>query len=239
MRGISVLDHGYIELVDSSMAKDSICVAAARICYQSEADNGVKDESLITRLMSGQHGTPFEHAVMRWHVKCPLFVARQWMRHRMGSYNEKSLRYCTADREYYVPKSNGGQFRVRPNLYSELRMERYDGAEWIGADIDIEKYALQCEASFDTYNRLVDAGWPREQARGVLPMSVYTEFVWTVNARSLMNWLSQRLAKDAQWEHRQYAAEALAMWEERMPITAGAFIKHGGHVGKIEARRDV
>jgi len=238
MQRINVLDHGYIEL-EELMGGDPAVVRGARICYQSEADNGVKDEKLIARLMRGQHGTPFEHAVMRWHVKCPLFVARQWMRHRMGSYNEKSLRYCVADREYYVPNPSGGSLRIVHQLYSKPRVEWCDEGEWMDADYATEDYMLQCEASFDTYNRLVDAGWPREQARGVLPMSVYTEFVWTVNARSLMNWLSQRLAKDAQWEHRQYAAEALAMWEERMPITAGAFIKHGGHVGKIEARRDV
>ena len=145
--------------------------------------------------MSGQHGTPFEHAVMRWHVKCPLFVARQWLRHRIGSFNEKSLRYCVAEREYYVPADK----------------------------VEAPYYAAAIEHAFDTYEELVAKGWPREQARGVLPMSVYTEFIWTVNARSFMNWLSQRLAKGAQWEHRQYAEAALELWTEAMPVTASAF----------------
>jgi len=189
-----VLDHGYIELKEV-MGGDSACVAGARICYQSEADNGTKDERLIQRLMVSGHGTPFEHAVMHWRVKCPLFISRQWLRHRMGSFNEKSLRYCVADREYYVPE------------------DRVENPYYIAA----------IEHAFDTYEELVAKGWPRERARGVLPMSIYTEFVWTVNARSFMNWLNQRLDKAAQWEHRQYAEAALELWQAEMPIAAGAW----------------
>jgi len=196
-RRVAVLDHGFIELVDSSMAKDSICVSAARICYQSKADNDVKDAALIARLMRSGHNTPFEHAVMQWHVKCPLFVARQWMRHRIGSFNEKSLRYCVADREYYVPVDK----------------------------VEKPYYVTAIEHAFDTYEELVAKGWLREQARGVLPVAIYTEFIWTVNAWSLVNWLNKRLAKGAQWEHRQYAEVALELWADEMPIMAGAFLR--------------
>jgi len=117
------------------------------------------------------------------------------MRHRVGSFNEMSLRYCIAERCYYVPDD---------------LPER-------------EAYCAHLEASFDLYERLVAAGWRKERARGVLGTAVYSEFIWTVNAWSLMNWLTKRLDKAAQWEHRQYALAALQIWRQVMPVTAGAF----------------
>jgi thymidylate synthase (FAD) len=175
------------------MGDDKAVIRGARICYQSEA----KDEDADARLMQSEpkHNTVFEHAVFRWGVKCPIFVGRQWMRHRMGSFNEKSLRYCVADREYYVPAD----------------------------EESTDAYRQHMDASFDVYERLVGAGWPRERARGVLGLAVYTEFIWTVNAWSLMNWLSKRLHKSAQWEHRQYALAVMRLYRQAMPVTAGAF----------------
>ena len=116
--------------------------------------------------------------------------------HRIGSFNEKSLRYCVATPEYYIPTSSVGAY-----------------AEYINAIKDV----------FDVYEELVALGWKKEQARGILPLATYTEFIWTVNAWSLMNWLTKRLDKRAQWEHRQYAEAVLVMFEEVMPITAKAF----------------
>jgi thymidylate synthase (FAD) len=193
----AVLDKGWIQLEDW-MGGDAAVIRGARICYQSEARTPDADERLIHRLMKGdpKHNTVFEHAVFRFGVKCPIFVARQWMRHRICSFNEQSLRYCLADREYYVPE---GELSGR------------------------EAYVLHMEASFDLYERLVASGWKREQARGVLGTAIYTEFIWTVNAWSFMNWLYKRLDPGAQWEHRQYAEAALAIFAEVMPITAAAF----------------
>jgi len=195
-RRIGVLDKGWVQLEDC-MGGDQAVIRGARICYQSEALNAESDVRLIRRLMQSdpKHNTVFEHAVFRWGVKCPIFVARQWMRHRIGSFNEKSLRYCVADRDYYVP-----------------------------ADEPLcEVYIRHMELSLDLYEQLLAAGWKKERARGVLGLAVYTEFIWTVNAWSLMNWLNKRLAKSAQWEHRQYALATLQLYEETMPITAGAF----------------
>ncbi len=193
----TVLDRGWIRLEDM-MGGDGAVVRGARICYQSEGTSPDADARLIRRLVSSRpaHNTVFEHAVFRFGVKCPLFVGRQWMRHRIGSYNERSLRYCLADREYYVPAGHPEQQ---------------------------EAYVRHMEASFDLYEQLVAAGWKREQARGVLGLAVYTEFIWTVNAWSLMNWLEKRLDRGAQWEHRQYAKAALDIFCEVMPITATAF----------------
>lgn len=180
------------------MGGDAAVIRGARICYQSEARTPQADERLIRKLMASEpkHNTVFEHAVFRFGVKCPLFVARQWMRHRVCSFNEKSLRYCLADREYYIPQ---GDLPQR------------------------DAYVAHMEASFDLYEQLVAAGWKREQARAVLGTAVYTEFIWTVNAWSLINWLQKRLDKGAQWEHRQYAEAILRIFHEVMPITASAF----------------
>ena len=194
---VAVLDRGWVRLEDM-MGGDAAVVRGARICYQSASRSPQGDERLVQRLMASEpkHNTVFEHAVFRFGVKCPLFVARQWMRHRIASYNEKSLRYCLADREYYVPAGDSPQ---------------------------IDAYRQHMEASFDLYQRLVEAGWKREQARGVLGTAVYTEFIWTVNAWSLMNWLQKRVDPAAQWEHSQYAEAVLGIYLQVMPITAAAF----------------
>ncbi len=192
-----VLDRGWVQL-EEHMGGDAAVIRAARICYQSEARSPEDDTRLIRRLMAAEpkHNTVFEHAVFRFGVKCPLFVARQWMRHRICTFNELSLRYCIAEREYYVPDEK------QPEL---------------------EAYRQHMEASFDLYERLLQAGWRRERARGVLGTAIYTQFIWTVNAWSLMNWLQKRLDKSAQWEHRQYAEAILGIFLEVMPVTATAF----------------
>ncbi|MFP3896595.1 MAG: FAD-dependent thymidylate synthase [Anaerolineales bacterium] len=192
-----VLDKGWVQL-EEFMGGDRAVIRGARICYQSEARSPEADARLIRRLMASEpkHNTVFEHSVFRFGVKCPLFVSRQWMRHRICSYNEKSLRYCAADREYYVPQE-------------ELPHR--------------DAYVQQMEKAFDLYEELLEAGWKRERARGILGMAVYTEFIWTVNAWSMMNWLNKRLDKDAQWEHRQYAQKVLDIYHQVMPVTASAF----------------
>ena len=193
----AILDKGWLRLEDC-MGGDDAVIRGARICYQSESASAKGDERLIRRLMASEpkHNTVFEHAVFRWGIMCPLFVARQWLRHRIGSFNEKSLRYCVADRIYYVP--------------AEPEQGR-------------DTYVRHMESSFDLYEQLVSQGWKRERARGVLGTAVYTEFIWTVNAWSFMNWLHKRLDKAAQWEHRQYALAALDIFREAMPVTGSAF----------------
>ena len=193
----TVLDHGFVRAIDW-MGADGAVIKAARICYQSEAKNEDADERLIRRLMKSdpKHNTVFEHSVFTFRVKCPIFIARQWLRHRIGNFNEKSLRYCVADREYYVPEQPSSENT---------------------------RYIRHMEASFDMYNELIAFGMRREQARGVLGTAVYTEFIWTVNAWSLMNWIQKRINTAAQWEHKQYARAVLEIFTDIMPITADAF----------------
>lgn len=192
-----VLNRGYAQL-EEMMGGDAAVIRGARICYQSEAQDSAANARLVRRLMSSfpKHNTVFEHAVFRFGIKCPIFVARQWMRHRIGSYNEKSLRYCVADREYYVPQEMAGQ----------------------------DAYVQHMEASFDLYEALVAQGWRKERARGVLGTAVYTEFIWTVNFWSLCNWMTKRLDPASQWEHRQYAHAILEMIGQVMPVSTAAFV---------------
>jgi thymidylate synthase (FAD) len=196
MQRVDVLDKGWVQLEDM-MGGDAAVIRGARICYQSQGKSPDADQRLIRRLMwsDPKHNTVFEHAVFRFGVKCPIFVARQWMRHRIGTFNELSLRYCVARREYYTPSETEG----------------------------LEEYRDHMERSFDIYAHLLEAGWRRERARGVLGTAVYTEFIWTVNAWSLMNWLSKRYGKGAQREHQEYATAVLGLFKTAMPTTASAF----------------
>lgn len=205
---LAVLDKGYIEL-EEMMGGDQAVIRGARICYQSDGTPEA-NRRLIDKLMRSEpkHNTPFEHAVFRFHVKCPLFVQRQWMRHRIGTFNEKSLRRRGPGIDYYSPPK-----------------ERRRKGSHHGASPE-QLYHDTMESGLLAYRKLVAYGWPREVARGVLGLGVYTEFIWTVNAWSLMNWLQKRLDKAAQWEHRQYAEVVLKIFLEEMPITANAFCKN-------------
>lgn len=193
-----VLDHGFVVLEDF-MGGDAAVIRAARICYGSESFSPAADARLINSLMKSEpkHNTPFEHAIFRFYVKCPIFISRQWLRHRIGTFNERSLRRVTAKPDFYIP-------------------DEYDVFSRIMYQKGIE-YCLQL------YQNLLKIGWRKEVARAVLPLALYTEFIWTVNAWSLMNWLTKRLDGAAQWEHRQYAKAILEIFEEVMPITAAAF----------------
>lgn len=198
-----VLNNGFIELLNY-IGGDKVVISAARICWRSESKDIESDKKLISHLIRKGHGTPFEHAVFTFNVKCPIFVARQWLRHRMASYDEVSLRHCIAERDYYIPEELSGEGR--------------------------QEYIKSTEASFESYKTLLGAGVRKEQARVVLPLNIYTQFYWTINARSLMNFLALRLDKAAQYEIRQYALAILAIFRKTMPITAEAF---GRNVLKI------
>ena len=197
---VKVLNEGYLELVEW-MGGDAAVARNARRCYRSESQQGGEaDRRLLRRLLRARHLTPFEASVFTFDVKCPIFVARQWIRHRIASYNEESLRYCVAERSFYVPHHTDWN-------------EEQRGA-WLAHH----------EAAFDLYEKMCrDTPLRREQARAVLPLGTYTKFYWTVNANSLMNFLRLRLDKAAQWEIRQYGLTLLELVEEIMPVTFGIF----------------
>jgi thymidylate synthase (FAD) len=220
--GIPVLDHGFVRL-DDAMATDLSVVNAARVSFaRRKEEMDESDEGLIRFLMRDRHGTPFEHNAFRFHIRCPLFVAREWFRHRIGSFNEFSMRYAKATDEFYVPDPEDVRTQVgKPGAYS------FEPVPDDVAETTREELRAVYESAYATYQRLVEMGVARELARAVIPVGAYTEFYWTVNARALMNFISLRAADTAQREIRRYADACERFFAEKMPVTYDAFVASG------------
>jgi thymidylate synthase (FAD) len=219
---ISVLDHGFVRL-DDSMASDLSVVNGARVSFaRHKTEMDESDEGLIRFLMRDRHGTPFEHNAFRFHVRAPLFVAREWFRHRVGSFNEFSMRYAKATDDFYLPEADDVRTQVgKPGAYS------FEPVDPELAERTREELQALYDAAYTTYTRLVEEGVARELARLAMPMGAYTEFYWTVNARSLMNFISLRAAETAQREIRRYAEACERFFAGKMPVTYGAFLDSG------------
>src|SRR4051794_41174247 len=202
------------------MADDLSVANGARVSFarrKEELDES--DEGLIRFLMRERHGTPFEHNAFRFHVRCPIFVAREWFRHRVGSFNEFSLRYAKATDDFYVPEPEDVRTQVgKPGAYS------FEPVDDELAESTREQLREVYDHAYSTYERLVEAGVARELARAVIPVGAYTEFYWTINARSLMNFVSLRAAETAQREIRRYADAVEVFFAEKMPVTHAAFV---------------
>jgi len=217
-----VLDHGFVRL-DDSMANDLSVVNAARVSFaRRKEDMDESDSGLIRFLMRERHGTPFEHNSFRFHIRAPIFVAREWFRHRIGSFNEFSMRYAKATDEFYIPTAEDVRTQVgKPGSYS------FEPVSDEVAKATQEALRTVYEASYAAYERLVELGVARELARAALPVGAYTEFYWTVNARALMNFISLRAAETAQREIRRYADECERSLADKMPVTYEAFVAAG------------
>ena len=215
----TVLDHGFVRL-DAVMADDLSVVNAARVSFARHKDAmDASDEGLIRFLLRERHGTPFEHNSFRFHIRCPIFVAREWFRHRIGSFNEFSMRYAKATDEFYVPAPEDVRTQVgKPGAYT------FETVEPELAASTRETLESVYRTAYAAYEELVEAGIAREIARCVLPVGAYTEFFWTVNARALMNFVSLRAAETAQREIRRYAEAVESFLAERMPVTYEAFV---------------
>lgn len=229
---MNVLDKGFVNL-EAHMGDDLMVVNAARVSLNNRSewdliatDYGLKpqlntkDEGLIKFLMRERHGTPFEHNAFTFHVKCPIFVAREWMRHRIGSFNEMSGRYTHLEPDFYVPEYVRTQ-TGKPGAYTFEPMSEFDKNHT--QSVLEEAY----EGAWNYYWHLIDRGVAKELARLALPVGIYTQFYWTVNARSLMNFLSLRNADTAMHEIRQYAIAVEDLFRQVMPVTAEAFVANG------------
>ncbi len=219
---IAVLDHGFVRL-DDAMASDLSVVNSARVSFgQRKEEMDESDEGLVRFLMRDRHGTPFEHNAFRFHIRAPIFVVREWMRHRVGSFNEFSMRYAKATNDFYVPDADDVRSQVgKPGAYS------FEPVDAELAEQTREELQAVYEQAFETYERLVEQGVARELARSVMPVGAYTEFYWTVNARALMNFVSLRAAETAQREIRRYAEAVETFLAEKMPVTHAAFVAAG------------
>ena len=217
---IDVLDHGFVRL-DGCMADDLSVVNGARVSFASRVEEMTeREEGLIRFLMRERHGTPFEHNSFRFHVKCPIFVAREWMRHRVTSHSmsgradtRSSRRSSTSRRPRTSARRSASRGRTRSTRSSDELAEETREAQ-----------RAVYEQAYATYERLLAQGVAKEIARNVLPVAIYTQFYWTVNARSLMNFLSLRNAETAQREIRRYAEAVERFFAGAMPVTHAAFV---------------
>lgn len=218
-----VLTTGFVKVVDIT-ANDLSVVNAARVSFgkrKDALDEG--DEKLIYFLMRERHGTPFEHNFFSFHIKCPIFVTREWFRHRIGwSYNEYSARYSEMQEDFYVPSPENVRTQVgKPGAYTFDPLDLQISAD-VASVID-----TTCRSAHNIYQTLIGAGVAKELARTVLPVGTMTEFIATTNARALMHFISLRGDTTAQYEIRQYANALANCFAKAMPVTYDAFIANG------------
>ena len=211
-----VLDQGVVRLV-SFMGGDDAVVQAARVSFGKGITEPERDKKLLNYLLANHHETPFEHSVFKFHIKCPIFVARQWFRHRMASYNEISGRYTKMKEEFCLPE------KLRTQKARDYKFDELD--EELNAELK-QKISDSYDSSYKVYKELLEKGVAKEHARIVLPLSLYTQFYWSINARALLNFLSLRLDEHAQYEIRQYAKVIGKIMQEKMPWTYQAFHKY-------------
>lgn len=228
MTAIEFSNEMTVKLV-RSMAGDDMVVQAAQVSAKGENNPETVPERLINALLLGRHGSPFEHNAFTFFVEAPLFVFREWQRHRISSFNEMSGRYTTLPAKFYIPGEdrklvNSGT-KMKPNMVFDR-----NGAGNIFRDV----LASASEDLWAEYQYALQQGVANEVARMVLPLNIYSQMYWTVNARSLMNFLSLRVESDdslvrsyPQWEIDVAAQKVEDIFKEQMPITHAAFVKNG------------
>ncbi len=224
-----VLDKGFVRLVEM-LGNDFSPVQAARVSTGKGLTSPERDTRLLLYLMENGHHSPFEHIVFKFHIKLPIFVMRQLVRHRIASINERSGRYSEFDDDWYLPD------HARVNEKGNIQGSVFSGDEQLD-----EKTRSMIETSisesYETYRKLLEMGVARELARIVLPSAMYTEFYWTINARSLMNFLSLRADSHAQYEIQECALAIADIFKETCPTTFEAFIRYH-YSGDIIERGD-
>jgi len=213
-----VLDHGFVRLVDY-MGSDSAIVQAARVSYGEGTKKVSEDRGLIRYLMRHRHTSPFEMVEFKFHVKLPIFVARQWIRHRMANVNEYSGRYSVMKEEFYIPEVKDIRFQSTVNKQGRAEEEVPDELKQRFIDFLKKTHAT----SYEEYQRLIDEGLARELARIGLPLSLYTEWYWKIDLHNLFNFLRLRLDPQAQLEIREYAHVIADMVKVVCPMAYEAF----------------
>ena len=232
---VDVLDKGFVELIDGMVTEPCLKVVnAARVSYDKESKElSDKDIKLVSFLMNAGHYSTFRHSYFSFRIHMPLFVAKQAWKYQIGSswseddtlggsieipdtsWNEQSFRYVEFKKQYHIPTTLRKQ--------SKINKQGSEGS--VDAEINerlINKYVERCNESFDLYDEMVQMGVAKEQARLVLPASVYTQCIWTLSLQSLLHFFSQRLKEDAQFEIREYAQ---AMKQLMIPVMGEDILK--------------
>lgn len=244
---INVLDHGFARLVSYMQPADNAgfdvkvdlvaqmshltrdwtgdleVVRNARVSYDADwrtGDDDGKDAKLINRMARDRHSSPFEAMVFTFEIKAPIFVIRQWHRHRTWSYNEVSARYAELPEGFYVPALE--QITTQSMSNKQMRTNKqHDQAKFLARDIE-----RSCRESFSLYKEMLQRGVPRELARGVLPLNTYTRMFATVDLHNLFHFLTLRLHEHAQYEIRVYAEALLELISPICPVAVAAFKEH-------------
>ena len=216
-----VLDKGFVRLVDY-FGGDQRIVQSARVSYGEGTKSVSQDGALIDYLLRHQHTSPFEQVVMTFHVKMPIFVARQWVRHRTGRMNEVSGRYSIMKDEFYVPAED----KVAPQSTDNKQGRATEAFDKETADKIIAQLEEGQKEAYENYSELIESGLAREIARINLPLSLYTEFYWEMDLHNLFHFLKLRLDSHAQYEIRVYAQVILEMCRKVAPMATESFINH-------------
>lgn len=222
-RTIQVHNHGHVILEDA-MGSDLHIVNNARVSFDQEsAEFTAKERGLLNFLMRERHGSPWESVVFRFDVKAPIFVIREWQRHRVGSFNEQSARYSQIPEHYYVPERNGVREQVgKPGSYSFDPIT--DPAK---VDETLALLEGTQRDAFEAYHRMLELGVAKELARTVLPVGVFSRMKWTVNLRSLFNFVALRNHEHAQREIRDYAGAVEDLARTIVPVAFAVYEENG------------
>ena len=216
-----VLDHGFVRVIDY-MGDDSAICQAARVSYGRGTKAVTNDEGLIRYLMRHWHSTPFEMCEIKLHVKLPVFVARQWIRHRTANVNEYSARYSILDREFYIPAPE--HVNAQSVVNNQGRGQVLEGEE---AARVLEILKADSNRCYDNYEAMISDegqnGLARELARMNLPANIYTQWYWKVDLHNLFHFLRLRADAHAQYEIRVYADQICKIVADWVPAAYGAF----------------
>ena len=228
---IKCLDKGFVRLVDS-MGGDGAIVQAARVSYGKGTSKMSQDRGLIRYLMRHRHTTPFEMVEFKFHCKMPIFVARQWVRHRTANINEYSLRYSEARDEFYYPEPENIQFQSALNKQGRSGQVPPELKQKV-----LDYFKENSERSFTMYQDLNEAGVARELIRSLLPVNIYTEWYWKNDLHNLLHFIGLRSDSHAQYEIRIFSDAMAHYVKEKAPFAWEAYqdyVVHGMRFSKIE-----
>lgn len=237
---IDCLDYGFVRLVDcmprlvpdESFTADYAICQAARVSYQNGTKTVNEDKGLIKYLMRHSHTSPFELVTFKLHLKMPIFVARQWIRHRTCSMNEISARYSVMKDEFYIPKLENVRAQSKTNKQGGT-----DQVEKATADDFVDYLDSLCDETYADYTKYIEDGVSREQARMLLPVNLYTEFYWQMNLHNLLHFIALRSDPHAQWEIRVFSDAILELIKPIVPWTVEAWEDYHPMRGAIKLTR--